>query len=62
MLHILDLQENRSVKVIVHLQEFFWEEKKSNLTVALISKENFAFCRLFKHCYSSNQPDCPPPG
>lgn len=45
MLHILDFQENRSV-IVIYLQEFLG--KKIEVDYCPDSKENFAFCRLFK--------------
>lgn len=63
MLHILDLQENRSVIVIVHSKSFLGrKKKKSKLTVALIPKKTLPSAGFSRQCDSSKQPGHPVPG
>lgn len=54
-LHILDLQENRSVAVIVHLQKSAGKIVKLN--IALIPKETLLSTDFSRQHSSSNEPD-----
>lgn len=54
-LHMLDLQENRSVAVIVHLQKFFGKIVK--LTIAPILKETLPSMDFSRQHSSGNKPD-----